>query len=613
MSKLLQSVLSFDGKDDYIEVPYHRQLSPKQFTLSCWAKVTGKQKEWRSPVTCRSPKPPGGYMLYAGTDDNWQFWLGNGQWVSLKGSNVILRTWTHLAATYDGSKMTLYVNGEQVGKPISSKLNLNQGFPLRIGAGKTGTKPDYFFMGQIAEVYLWNRVRSPKEIKTSMNRRLTGNEAGLVGYWPLNEGSGTTVKDLTGNCQDGKIMGATWKQVKTPIEESPVVVEPQTVPSSPETKMVESSVPTKITGGNTPTKYGISDSKTNFYLVDTNNPITGKGELTGWNIWAEKTLPVQLIIYRKEANAWSIVGKSKLETPVVGSNEFSLATPIKVQQGDFIGIYYPQAGSISFFKDKKSPWNLGNLNGKVLFTGSGADSIAFSNSCDRIYSLTVQGNEESAAVAQPDNNQLSPETKVAESSVLTFDGQKDYLEIPTNPSLDLIDNFTIEAWIKPDVLGKRIVDKGIGGKNEGFTFDTYPKNLRFINKGALLTSTNELKTGTWQHVAVTFKQEANGAKLYINGEEEKTATPTQVGTTTQLPVRVGSQADTLGNLFKGQIAEVRIWNQVRTREEIKADMSHRLVGNEVGLVGYWPLNEGTSIIKTSIIKLYPGAIPGICI
>ena len=38
----------------------------------------------------------------------------------------------------------------------------------------------------------------------------TGNEAGLVGYWNFNEGSGSTVTDLTSNGNNGTINGASW-------------------------------------------------------------------------------------------------------------------------------------------------------------------------------------------------------------------------------------------------------------------------------------------------------------------------------------------------------------------------------------------------------------------
>jgi arylsulfatase A-like enzyme len=216
LSKL--RVLSFNGTNNYVEVPYQTQLNPEQFTLSCWAKVTGKQNQWRSPLTCRTDESLGGYILYAGENNKWQFWTGNGNtWAGITGPDIVLETWTHLAATYDGTQMKFYVNAEPVGTAVASKINLNKRFPLRIGAGKTEGNPDYFFAGQIAEVQVWNRVRSQEEIKKSMNYRLVGDEAGLVGYWPLNEGSGTIATDKTSSGKNGQIHGATWQQSLIPL------------------------------------------------------------------------------------------------------------------------------------------------------------------------------------------------------------------------------------------------------------------------------------------------------------------------------------------------------------------------------------------------------------
>ena len=48
------------------------------------------------------------------------------------------------------------------------------------------------------------------EIQQYMSSPPTGNEAGLVGYWNFNEGSGSTVNDLTSNGNNGTINGATW-------------------------------------------------------------------------------------------------------------------------------------------------------------------------------------------------------------------------------------------------------------------------------------------------------------------------------------------------------------------------------------------------------------------
>src|SRR5665647_1963901 len=81
---------------------------------------------------------------------------------------------------------------------------------------------------------------------------------------------------------------------------------------------------TEITAGNDVTDRAESDSWGKSYLVDTNNPFTSDGEVNSWEVWAENTNQVQLVIYRHPGNnmatGWSVVGNSDVKTPVVGEN-----------------------------------------------------------------------------------------------------------------------------------------------------------------------------------------------------------------------------------------------------------------------------------------------------
>ena len=45
--------------------------------------------------------------------------------------------------------------------------------------------------------------------------------------------------------------------------------------------------------------------------------------------------------------------------------------------------------------------------------------------------------------------------------------------------------------------------------------------------------------------------------------------------------------------YQGRIHELRIWEDVRSFGEVIAYMSVTLSGNEPGLYGYWPMDEGT--------------------
>lgn len=230
------TVAQFDGKKDYIEVGFQEALNPQQFTVECWAKVTGGKNSWRSPITCRGEGPIAGYIIYAGNNNKWQFWIGSGdRWSTYQGSAIKLNAWTHCAGSYDGKVMRFYINGEEVGTPVTAPLTLNSRFPLRIGTGCTEKSPQFFFKGQIAEVRVWNCVRTPEQIQSYLNQRCTGKEDNLVAYWPLNDGSGETAQDQTSLENSGVLQGATWSTT----EDLPL-----TTPEPPK----RSYIPTSQTG-----------------------------------------------------------------------------------------------------------------------------------------------------------------------------------------------------------------------------------------------------------------------------------------------------------------------------------------------------------------------------
>ncbi|BAY25488.1 hypothetical protein NIES2100_52940 [Calothrix sp. NIES-2100] len=125
--------------------------------------------------------------------------------------------WMHLAATIDKSGIgKLYKNGQliQSGQlQLPETINRTQNY-----IGKSNWSNDGYFDGQMSEIRVWNVARSQEQIQQQMHSRLIGNEVSLVGYWPLNEGAGTTVADNTGNGQNGTINGATWQQQLIPIK-----------------------------------------------------------------------------------------------------------------------------------------------------------------------------------------------------------------------------------------------------------------------------------------------------------------------------------------------------------------------------------------------------------
>jgi hypothetical protein len=113
--------------------------------------------------------------------------------------------WYHLAYAFDGTHVTFFLDGACVGRQPFAYID-DATHSIKIG----GYADDRDIQGNISEVRVWDHARDATRIRAGMHRRLTGREAGLLGCWPMNEGTGRVVRDAT-MLNDGTLSGAaTW-------------------------------------------------------------------------------------------------------------------------------------------------------------------------------------------------------------------------------------------------------------------------------------------------------------------------------------------------------------------------------------------------------------------
>ena len=113
--------------------------------------------------------------------------------------------WIHIAATVDSTgKAQLYKNGQPLG--ASGQVRLPAAGAVAYGSSKIGNS-SCPFVGQLAEVRVWGRARSQAEIQSAMGHRLVGSEEGLLGYWKLDDATGTVVRDSTAGAKHGTRTG----------------------------------------------------------------------------------------------------------------------------------------------------------------------------------------------------------------------------------------------------------------------------------------------------------------------------------------------------------------------------------------------------------------------
>ena len=124
-----------------------------------------------------------------------------------------LQNWHSCALTYDGLNMKAYMDGILVGTESLSGSYVSSNAIFYLG----NWNQQELFEGQIDNPTVWSKALTQIEIQTYMSCPPTGNETSLVGYWNFNEGSGSTVIDLTSNGNNGTINGASWS-TQTPSQ-----------------------------------------------------------------------------------------------------------------------------------------------------------------------------------------------------------------------------------------------------------------------------------------------------------------------------------------------------------------------------------------------------------
>ncbi len=198
------NAVNFDGTNDFINLGTSSTLKfSNQFTIEFYA----NSPNWAttSEASILSSFQTGGYGISLSGTGLLQFQLrsnvsGN-VYVgpSYPVSNLTNNTWYHIAGTFDGRIMRLFVNGNQVSTyDLGSNGTVFYSFPnnpVFLGADptETATPQGLYYTGSLDEVRMWNVVRTQAQIQSALNKEIDPddlvNNAGLVSYYKFNQGN----------------------------------------------------------------------------------------------------------------------------------------------------------------------------------------------------------------------------------------------------------------------------------------------------------------------------------------------------------------------------------------------------------------------------------------
>lgn len=228
--------LEFGGTDDDVSLGEDASLKPiSALTVAAWI-------NFETPTTSNEPSiagnsrytstKVGGYVLLvdpvgtwegSGWSGNWTnitsyyitLWLhrgvaqGESDWrgsVSINASPAELENqWHHIVAVFDKPTMKIFVDGaEEATASYNYDINYDVTTITLLGASNW-MRTSQRFSGIISEVRIYNRALSAAEINDIY--RYHDVTDGLVGYWKLNEGSGTIAYDSSVNDNHGTLVG----------------------------------------------------------------------------------------------------------------------------------------------------------------------------------------------------------------------------------------------------------------------------------------------------------------------------------------------------------------------------------------------------------------------
>ena len=186
--------LHFDHDDDYVEVPAGSQYvaNSTEITFAGWF-YTDQHAYGQGMISIRGG---GG----SGTGEMYLIQLADGilecriittdgfHEVKAPAFSIIPQVWQHVAWVYDGSTVSLYIDGVLKGSTAASGTIASTSKPLTIGHCILGDL-NFEFGGRIDEVSIWSKALSQQEIQEMMDNELMGTENGLELYYKFNQGS----------------------------------------------------------------------------------------------------------------------------------------------------------------------------------------------------------------------------------------------------------------------------------------------------------------------------------------------------------------------------------------------------------------------------------------
>jgi fibronectin type 3 domain-containing protein len=570
--------LSFNGSNAYVSVASSSSLSlTTGMTIEGWVNPASSGGGFRTLVVKERPGDLV-YGLYSNSDTNRpqsQVTIGSTARLLDGTAAVPTGTWTHLAATFDGTTERLYVNGTQVSSVAVSGSILTSSSPLKIGGNAIWGE---WFNGLIDEVRVYNRALSAAEIQTDMSTPIAGADTvppsapgtltatGGLGQVSLSWGAAT---DNTGVAKYDVYRSTT--SGFTPSVSNRIAQPTGTTYT--DSGLAAGTYYYKVTAEDAAGNVGPPGNQASGIATADTTPPTAPSSLTAtggagqialaWGASTDAGGIARYNVHRSATPGFTPSAANRIAQPTGTSY---------TDTGLAAGTYYYKVTADDNAGNTSAPSNEANATA----TGAPPSGLVATYGFDAGSGTSVADQSGNGNTGTLTNATWAGAAAGKFGNALSFNGTNAYVSVADSSSLDLTSGMTIEGWVKPNTVTgfhTMIVKETSGNLVYGLyagSDTNKPQSQVTVGSPRLVDSSTTIPTGSWSHLAATY--DGTTERLYVNGTQVGSLAIAGTIATSTSPLKIGGNA-IWGEWFSGLIDEVRVYNRALSASEITTDMN----------------------------------------
>ena len=554
-------------------------------TLEAWIYPTTVNSQWRDIIY----KGTDDYFLMATTSASSRPALAatfSGALSQIAGTtNLPANTWTHVAGTYDGSSLRLYVNGTQVASKVQTGNITTSSAALTIGGDPLDGQ---YFRGRIDEVRVYRAALSQAEIQADMAAPLGG---------PPDTTVPSQVSGLAASAVSASRVDLSWSAATDNVGVTGYEIE--RCQGAGCSSFAAVTTVSALTWSDTGRSSGTSYS----YRVRARDAAGNRGAysavasaVTPVAVDSPPSAPTSLAASASGSSGVSLSWTAATDDNGVASYEVERCQGVGctgyVQVATTASTSLADTGlaastAYSYRVRARDTGNQVGLYSNVASATTGAAPPPPSATMVAAYSFD-EGSGTTVADASGNGNggalQGASWTSAGKfGSALSFNGTSARVRVEDSASLDLTSAVTLEAWVFPAasqsgwraVVQKEVdsyllhASSGAGGLRPaaGVTVG-----------GAVPTvfAPSALPVGAWSHLAMTF--DGAQVRVFVNGVQVASLPQTGSIGPSGSPLWIGGNSP-YGEYFNGRIDEVRVYRAALSQAEIQADMTTPVASN----------------------------------